>query len=651
MGRSGLSTRLFASSAAGVCLAALCGALVWLVFASGMLERLRLVAYDYLISSDTLPGRSELVTTVEIDETSIKVLQEDFGRFSQWPRELFGIVYSVLDECGAKGVLFDILFDIPDEIDPGSDAAFAAMIAGGDVPTAFACLLYDSSVLARPLPDEFAARYGTETLGGLSTPEFNSMTAPFPGLLESARSIGAVNLEQDADGVTRSIRPFYGHGGRLFPALSLAMLRSVGMANGIELRDGALLAGQMPPAPIGDDGRLRVRFPGGEERYDRVRFARVWAAHVEKLEGKAFPQELIDVVKGRVVVVGTSAAGIRDLKPTPVGEDLPGMFIHAAALECFVDGRWSVEVSGSLWLAVTVLAAALAGLCFRKLPRLWALPTLIPASVWPVVLSRVAFAQGAYVDFAAPVAASMAGGLIAAMHRYFGEERRSLRLRAAFGKYLEPEVIKELEKYDFEDISPEVGRRRSMTVLFSDVRGFTSMSEGMPSEEVVALLNEYLDVMTRVIRSRHSGTHDKYIGDAIMAFWGAPQPVKDHALRAVRAAVDMIEELDAMQKKWRAEGKPVFGIGVGINTGEMVVGNVGSQDKLNYTVIGDEVNLGARLESLTREHDCDIIIGEKTAEEVKEHFVIEPLGEATVKGKEQPVKVFAVRGRKGGEQI
>jgi len=226
--------------------------------------------------------------------------------------------------------------------------------------------------------------------------------------------------------------------------------------------------------------------------------------------------------------------------------------------------------------------------------------------------------------------------------RFFTEEKEKRWLKKTFGQYLSPAVINEIMK------SPDAlalgGKRQEMTVLFSDIRGFTTISEASSPEEVVALLNEYLTKMTEIV-FKYQGTLDKFIGDAVMAFWNAPVEQKDHPRRAVLCAIDMIEELKKLQVKWRAEGKPVLDIGIGVNTGDMVVGNMGSLERMDYTVIGDNVNLGSRLESLNKEFKTHIIISESTYNNVRDIVNARSLGSTKVKGKEKAVQIYGVEGR------
>ncbi len=225
------------------------------------------------------------------------------------------------------------------------------------------------------------------------------------------------------------------------------------------------------------------------------------------------------------------------------------------------------------------------------------------------------------------------------LYRFFSEEKEKKYIRKTFGHYLSPHVMDEILK---DPTRLKLGgEKQHLTVLFSDIRGFTTLSEKLAPEEIVCVLNEYLSDMVKDVFN-NDGTLDKFIGDAVMAFWGAPIAQNDHQLKAVRCAIDMVRSLRALQKKWQEEGKPIFHIGIGINTGDMVVGNMGSMDRMDYTVIGDNVNLGARLEGLNKEYGTEIIISETTYDSVKDSISANYLGEVKVKGKEKAVKIYGV---------
>jgi adenylate cyclase len=261
-----------------------------------------------------------------------------------------------------------------------------------------------------------------------------------------------------------------------------------------------------------------------------------------------------------------------------------------------------------------------------------------------VTVQYLFVSHGIWMNLVYPSASLILGYTSQTAYRFFTEERRARDIRKMFSSYVSKRIVDELIR---DPATAKLGgARKEITVLFSDIRGFTTFSEKHQPEEVVSMLNEYLDAMTRII-FEYDGTLDKFIGDAIMAFWGAPVGQPDHAERAVRCALSMTQKLGELQAKWTREGKAVLDTGVGINTGEMVVGNMGAEGKkMDYTAIGDHVNLGARLEGLTRQYNSHIIVSEFTYEKVRDIVAANPLGEVTVKGREKPVVIYDLVGLK-----
>jgi len=357
-------------------------------------------------------------------------------------------------------------------------------------------------------------------------------------------------------------------------------------------------------------------------------------------------------IRGRIVFVGGTAAGIYDLRVTPTSPILPGVEKHANV---------AANILGRQFLRrpdwVELVEAA--GILFWPLFLAWLLPRLRPlvslASVllcWGALFAAVhlTFRAGLWLPLVYP---SLAMGLTfvgITVHQLLTEERQRLWIKRAFQRFVSPEVVERLVE------NPAAlqfgGEVRSLTVLFSDIRDFTGYTERHPPQEVVQILREYLTRMVDQVII-HQGTLDKFIGDAVMAIFGAPVPLPDHAERACRAALAMIAELDTLQARWTAEGREPFRIGIGINTGDMVVGNLGSEQLFDYTVVGDGVNLGARLESLNKEYQTKvpIIISESTYEAAKEHLEVRRLGEVIVKGKTRPVVVYELQGLKSPQGV
>lgn len=355
--------------------------------------------------------------------------------------------------------------------------------------------------------------------------------------------------------------------------------------------------------------------------------------------GKVGKREL----EGKAVLIGVTVVGSSgDQRVTPYKELEPGVFTHASLVSNVLADRFLVRPYDVVLIEM-VLVVLLALLLGLAIPRVrFALKGVIIAGVtiaW-VAVSYVAFLEGVQVAVAAPVAGLLVTSFGVVFLGYLSVDREKLKMKSTFSRYLGEDVI-EIALENPERLNK--GEKRDMTVLFSDIRGFTTLSERMSPEALASFINEYLSPMTAIV-FEEKGTLDKYIGDALMAFWNAPLDVPDHALRACRAAVKMLEKLDALKKTWRDQGLPELEIGVGVNTGPMVVGNMGSDVRVDYTVLGDAVNLGSRLEGTNKEYDTRIIISEFTWQHVKNDVVCRRLGAVRVKGKRLPVAIYELRG-------
>ncbi len=388
-------------------------------------------------------------------------------------------------------------------------------------------------------------------------------------------------------------------------------------------------------------GRTMINYQGGAGTYPYVSIADV-------VNHKFRP----GTFQGKIVLIGASATGIGDLRSTPFGGiDYPGVEIHANVIDNILNRHFMVR--GANQVAVDVLLILLFGVPLGlwlalAQPRslLFGLLLLVPFGfgVW------FAFLHGWWLNFIVPSGTLVANVGLVAMYRALVEEKEKRRVRGAFQQYLSPEVIRRLlENPDL--VKP---RKTEITVMFSDVRGFTTISEKLDAQELAALLNEYLTDMTKIVFD-HNGTLDKYIGDAVMAFWGAPFEEPGHATQACHAALAMISRLKQMQKKWKAEGKPVLDIGVGLTTGFASVGNMGSALRYGYTALGDTVNLSSRLEGLNKEYATHILLSETTYMAVEDPLLVfRELDLIRVKGKLQPVTLYeliASRGTPEGDAL
>ncbi|MBX7115281.1 MAG: adenylate/guanylate cyclase domain-containing protein [Myxococcaceae bacterium] len=352
----------------------------------------------------------------------------------------------------------------------------------------------------------------------------------------------------------------------------------------------------------------------------------------------------VSAVKGKTVLIGVTLTGSAgDQRMTPFKELEPGIFTHASMVSNILSQEFLTRPSATVLvesLAILLIALLLA----RLIPRLASfslklLVIFVIVSAW-LGLSEMLFTRGIQLATMMPLlnVLGVSFGLI--FLGYLSVDREKLKLRSTFTKYLGEDVMEEALK------NPDKlnrGEKREMSVLFSDIRGFTTLSERMVPEKLADFIKEYLSPMTQIV-FEEKGTLDKYIGDAVMAFWNAPLDQPDHAVRAGRAALAMLKKLETLKLKWRADNLPEFDIGIGINSGPMIVGNMGSDVRVDYTVMGDAVNLASRLEGTNKEYETRIIISEGTYEQVKSQLICRILGAVRVKGKRKPVKIYELRG-------
>jgi adenylate cyclase len=611
----------------------------------GQIFELKTLDYRFRQRASDPPIRDLLV--VAVDDRSLEVA----GRWP-WPRDYHALLLQAMAEHKPKAVAFDMFFSEPEKDNPAGDAALVeqARKLGNVVFGAVAKRPGESSVA---LPADLVSNAIQHVIGPIDeVVGGNEAQLPLPELRHVAAT-GFINAERDADGVLRHLSLVVRVGGKLYPSLVLqtvcealgvsAQQLHVFLGDRIEI---PLQGGQLLAVPIDEHGRLFINFRHRPRAFEATRHAVNYLTVVQSYgatpEGKAAAWDL-QQLSGRIVLIGASATGM-DVAPTALDDNMPLVFAQANAVDNIFQQDFVRRVSP--WLFWPLLTLVLFGLALFNLYNVSVLRSVIFSVLLIVVFALallLAFGQwNLWIEFFWPVVGMFLVFASSAAYQSFTEGKEKRFVKRAFQQYVSPKVMAEV----LDNPSKLVlgGVRRRMTVLFSDIRGFTAYSEKRPPEEVVPVLNELQDELSKVI-FQHEGTLNKYMGDAIMAFWGAPgEPKPDDALRAVRAAHGLVETLKKLKEKWRVRGIEPFGIGVGVNTGEMIVGNMGSTVMFDYTVIGDEVNLGARLESLTRQFDANIILSEATYLAVREHVHARELGEVTVKGKAKPVRIYALEG-------
>jgi len=573
-------------------------ALAWAGLGANVFSGYQLRLTDALFPSI---GPDERIVVVAIDEESL-------ARVGQWPwpRIRHARLVERLTEAGAALVGYDVTFSEPR---PGfdDDLGEAAARAGNVVFTATATFPEE------PPGDILRAR---------------ELFVPVPEIAAGGALVGHANVIPDPDGVVRTLPTIIETpNGDLFPSLSLALL---------QLQEGLLGPVTLRPDGVQIGSRL---IPTGRSHFMDVNFAEGFPGYsfIDVLEGRVPP----DAFRGKFVLVGATALGLGDTRLTPLDKATgePGVLVHANALNTMLQGGFLVP-EGRIVTLVWVFGAALLVALAVAFLRIWLSPFVAGAlGVGYFSLAFLRFDRGTVMNVVYPLLAIVLAYLAALAVRYLTEERERRRVTRVFGRYVAHDVVDEVLAAPEAALATLEGQSRTLSVLFADLRGFTSASDGAEPEEVVGALNVYLDAMVRAVNDE-LGTIDKFMGDCVMAFWGAPRPTEHHAAHAARAGVRMLDYIDEAVRAGRTAGLDVAGCGVGIATGEAVVGNIGSHDRLDYTVVGDTVNTASRLCGVAG--PGQIVVTEDCAAELRDGFRIGDLPPLEVKGKARPLRVFQV---------
>jgi adenylate cyclase len=644
------------------------------------------------------------IVLVDISEQSLRRLEPVFGRWP-WPRSAHGEVVAYLARDGAKAVAFDIIFSERNrtaQLDETALRELSVFAGNADIPEVRDALLARLAALTPAAGDDFLARKTAEAgnvvspvvfyvdddearlspgmaasgpdlaaaraaLAGSGVPtkaaepafpRFHTAITPYPELAKASKRLGHINFLPDADGLCRRYRPLVRFDGAddLYPSLALAVAAT---ALGVAPADIAVTPDQIRigarALPLAADGTAFIKFQGGpgvarsgkteatptyaHEAYETVLSSAHQAAQGLKT---ALPRGRF---KDKIVLIGTTAVGLKDVRATALSPVTPSFEIQANIIDAILSGvtpqalprAWTLVLTPALCLAAALLVSACKAAA--GVPASLVLAAGAPLAAWTL------YGQGIVAPMAAPGLAILASAIAGGAHKYYRESREKARIKAAFGQYLAPAVMEEILKH------PENlrlgGAKRVLTVLFSDIKDFTALAENLPAEDVAALLNGYFTRMAACV-TQTGGIVDKFIGDALMAEWNAPGPAPDHAARACRAALLMREALDALNRDARARGKPELAMRIGINTGEMIVGNMGAEHIFDYSVIGNEVNTASRIEALGKLFGSGILAAGATADAALFHapgeFVFRRLGLVRIKGRARELPVYELAG-------
>jgi adenylate cyclase len=585
------------------------------------------------------PPGDQRIVIVDIDNASFRALTDKLGRWP-WTRRVWTELVRYLTPGKPKLILFDALFSGKEE---AADPAFAdVMRSAGNVilPFAFVSGQVDSSDNIFTPPSSAVT---TENPVGRQLDRGHwSLNIPEPSLLSAAAATGSILWTPDPDGVTRRLPLTIRYENRAYATLWTQAAMHILGASSAAYGNGKFDAGRIHLA-IDADGNYVVKWRG--DTLTSYRHIPLWEMicsiypdQCDPSVTKHLPQEFA----GKIVFVGATAAGSYEVRPTAVSETAPGVFVLATALDNLLHNQ-AIERSPDLLAFVLIL------IC-----------TALPAwgiVVWRSILAPLALTLGLVTLYSGicflaysnslwlPMTAPIAGAALSftgnMVYRYLTVDRELSRTRGTLERYVSPQlvgyVMDHLGQFDFR------GQKKKLTIMFTDVRSFTTLTEKSNPIELLAQLNEYLEAMTDII-FRYDGIVDKFIGDGIMAHWGAFTPDRANAQLASQAALDMMTTLATLNARWKAAGKPPLDIGIGLNTAEVIFGNVGTGKKVDFTAIGDGVNLASRLEGANKEYKTHIIISDTTLEELGSAATVRPLGSIVVKGKTVGVEIFELLG-------
>jgi adenylate cyclase len=499
--------------------------------------------------------------------------------------------------------------------------------------------------------------------------EAPTLTPPFAELARASLGVGHNRFVLDDEGALRRVVPFLRSGGRDVPLLGVsaylfaervppAQVRLDASGLTLGTRHLPLLTFAIPRfageagAREGRHALVRFRGPailpnGKTPTYRSYSFADLLLSEDQLRDGQK-PRVDPAAFRDAIVFVGLTAAGLHDVFMTPLGStgQIPGTQIHATVTDQLLSSMFLAPASWPLQLGVLFACALLVAVLTVALPMRIGFAAMVVTAAGVAILGLLLFRRGVWLVLVEPfiaIALASTGGLA---WQYFVEGREKRQVKRLFSRYLSKDVYEQVMKNPA--LAELGGSRREMSVLFSDVRGFTALSERGDPEALVQQLNEYFSRMVEIVFA-HRGTLDKFVGDMVMALFGAPLDDEEHADHAVRTALAMTTGLEELNARWQAQGRPKLGIGIGVNTGEMIAGTIGAETVRSYTVIGDAVNLGARLESLNKDYQTQIIISEFTARQLKGRYNLRPLGAVVVKGKTVPVEIFEVVTAPSGE--
>jgi adenylate cyclase len=583
-------------------------------------------------------GSLQDVVIVDIDSRSALKL----GKYYEWPRSYFAAAADVLSNKKAAVIAYDLLFDKSNYHDQDSILSASFMNAGNIIAGYnFEYEDRDNFIYA----DSSGCMIGNAEVikqgRDFKTEEYDIMNCGAENILSSALTNGYLSIDSDDDGVIRKVQLLKRYRGDLYPSIALTVCMKLLDADNssFDLKNGESISfyskkeNRTVSIPVDENNYMLIHYKGPWGTFRTVSFYDVMEDRVGK---KTF--------KDKPVIIGSSLRGLMDLRSAPIQKHLPGVEVHANIINTVLSGDFIYKSGKNVTLLIMVLGILFTGLIiFTRLNIIISTVLIVLIAFAYYKLTGTLFFRYNYVlDTTRPVLALFFTFLVSYIISYYKENKAKKFIRATLGKYVPEVVSKEILKNP--DRFKLGGEKKEITMMFSDIRNFTSYSEKTDPKELVGFLNIYLSRMTGVIK-RNQGTLDKYMGDAVICFFGAPLDV-DHPYLACKAALECMEELKKLKSELAEDTFKNIDIGIGFNTDTVTVGNIGSDDLFDYTAIGDGMNLASRLEGLNKYYGTNILTSDTTYEKVKDEFLFRELDELSVKGKDKAVKIYELLGYK-----
>lgn len=575
---------------------------------------------------------SSQIINIAIDENSLSKV----GRWP-WNRNLYGNIFEYVKD--AKVIVFDSVITSSDNIQ--SDKKFFSRLKKMDnlILGTFFCNKEQNSTI-NMTPFAVNIKNGEQ----MKLIEYQYYANLPEDLIKNAHAIGSVSTLPDNDGVIRKLSPIFRHNKTFYPSVGIKAAMKYKNINSLAYKNNTLILGDIT-IPL-DKTNSEVYLQWYKPSKQNVNFIthKTYSASdildsynkMKKGEKPPIPQEEF---KDKIIIVGATAYALNDIKKTPIGVDYPGLEIQATFIDNIINNDFMKKTSLALNLIVLAVLVILTVHTAKQLPIIYSLLTLITIILgWFYIAKNIFFANGYIIDVITPLSFVLLAYSLTFVYKYFLAGRSRNNLKNVMSKYISKSVMKDVLKNETAELG---GKRAYVSVLFADIRQFTSISEVYTPEEVSSLLNEYFSLIAPII-DKYNGTLNKFMGDAVMAIFGAPIEDENHAKNAVLCAEEILLEVKKLNYKWKISNKPEIRIGVAINTGYVFIGNIGSKDRMEFTVIGDSVNIASRIESLNRVYNTSFLISSSTYEKVKDIVNTIKIRDVSIKGRISSVTIHEV---------